>query len=272
MKPIKLTEQMKEAYRNKFEEFLSKEYANKNKITFDTGDVLFENAKTPAVVLSLKAYTKIRNLITVSGSNEVGFHGIVSRPYEGIYFIDDIMVYPQTVTATTVTVDETEYLKWQETLDDDTFNMVRFQGHTHPNFSVTPSGTDEVLYDKFLRTLKGDDFYIFMIINKESKMWFKVYDFAQNIIFENEDIISDIADEDGNLLSKWLEDAKECISETKKVTHQGNIRRNDNYYYSYREMEDDLYGLGQEPSYSWTPKSVPVNQKKRGRPKKNESK
>ena len=118
---------------------------------------------------------------------EIGWHGIVER-HNNFFTIKDIIVYPQTVSGATVTTDAVEYSTWLMGLDDETFNHCRYQGHSHVNFSVTPSGVDRQFYDDILQTLQENDYYIFMITNKRSDIYIIIYDYTNNILFETKDI------------------------------------------------------------------------------------
>ena len=120
---------------------------------------------------------------------EVGWHGTVVRDPEKAnrFIIEDILVFPQTVTSTTVTPDETDYAMWLASLDDDTFNKLRFHGHSHVRMSCSPSGVDTDYQDNILENLK--DFYIFGIFNKHGSNWMLVYDIENNILYEDKDIV-----------------------------------------------------------------------------------
>ena len=118
---------------------------------------------------------------------EIGWNGTVIRN-GNVFTITDIYVYPQKVGATTVTCDEKETGEWLNTLPDEVFNNLRFQAHSHVNMGVSPSGTDNVMFNKYLETLDDDDFYIFMILNKKGDYYIEMYDKTQNMIFYKKDI------------------------------------------------------------------------------------
>ena len=74
------------------------------------------------------------------------------------YLISDILVYPQEVTGSTVTTDQNEYEMWLMKQEDDVFNNIRMQGHSHVNMSTSPSSVDLNLYDGILSQLDSDMF------------------------------------------------------------------------------------------------------------------
>jgi hypothetical protein len=163
------------------------------------------------VWLTQEAYRKIVALVT-GFSDEVGWHGTVSRvgdincAGENEFIIEDIFVYPQEVTDSTVNTDQMAYTDWLYKLDDKTFNKIRMQGHSHCNMGVSPSGVDNKHRQKILDQLEKDMFYIFMIWNKSLSVHTLIYDMAQNILYEDEDVdVKLIGDDD---MDEFLADAK----------------------------------------------------------------
>ena len=130
------------------------------------------------------AWKKIMALVDEC-SKEVAWHGTVSK-HNNTYIIEDIYVFPQTVTGATVTSDETEYSMWLMQQPDAVFNKLRFHGHSHVNMGVRPSGVDTAYQDNVLKNLK--DFYIFAIFNKRGDNWCTIYDVEDNIVYEDTDI------------------------------------------------------------------------------------
>jgi hypothetical protein len=139
------------------------------------------------VWLSPEAYRKTVALVN-EFADEVAWHGTVSRSGDSEFVINDIFVYPQEVTTGTVTTDQSAYTEWLYSLDDDTFNAVRMQGHSHVNMSVSPSGVDDNHRKQILEQLESDMFYIFMVWNKSLNIHTLIYDMSQNILYENKDI------------------------------------------------------------------------------------
>lgn len=132
---------------------------------------------------------------------EIAWHGLVKPMDEGFY-IYDILVYPQIATSTTVESDDDRYHTWLESLKDEQFNAIRFQGHSHVNMGVSPSGVDTDFYETLAQHVR--DYYIFFIMNKSGSLWCNVYDIKNNLVFDNEDI--DIESEyDGVDYDAWYE-------------------------------------------------------------------
>ena len=134
------------------------------------------------------AYTKMIALIQDS-DKEVAWHGIAQRlESSGHYVISDILVYPQEVTGATVNTDQEEYERWMMDLEDDVFNNLRMQGHSHVYMDTFASATDLEHQAKIIKQLEGDMFYIFMIWNKKFKFTAKIYDLKINTLFEPGDV------------------------------------------------------------------------------------
>ena len=152
---------------------------------------------------------------------EVAWHGIAKRGENQFeYMIEDILVYPQEVTGNTVNTDQQKYQDWLFDHPDDVFNNIRMQGHSHVNMSVTPSSVDLTLYDGWLSQLDDTMFYIFLIINKKGDRTIKIYDMAENILFETADVDVEVLDE-GYGFSDFIDNAKEMVT-TKTYQYQGS--------------------------------------------------
>lgn len=118
---------------------------------------------------------------------EVGWYGLSERTREG-FVVYDILVYPQDVTSATVQTDEIELGKWDDNLSDEEFIHKRFHGHSHVNFAPSPSGTDIADREQKVKMLSKDDYFIFLIINKDREYSAAIYDMAANTQYETEDI------------------------------------------------------------------------------------
>ena len=208
MKPIKLTESAKQDALARFQG-LVETYTGDGDLTFKiTTDSLIKDADKivkPTVYVTPEAFLQMQLLVSKS-SEELAWHGTVERDGDN-YIIKRIYVYPQTVTSTTVDADEEAYAQWIMKLDDDVLNNLRFQGHSHVNMGVSPSGRDTGNWQKFLNLLTKDDFYIFCIANKKGEFYWNVFDMGKNIVFENKDVTMCIIDESGTPLLKWTEAA-----------------------------------------------------------------
>lgn len=162
-------------------------------------------------------------------NTEVQWHGCVRRVSDFEFEIYDILVPPHEVTGTTVTSDYKPYGEWLNGLDDETFNSVKFHGHSHVDMSVSPSGTDDKyrldLVTQLPRPVNGMDvFYIFLIINKRHEWSAEIYDFTHNALYSTADIAIDtIFDEDGDGLENFMAEAKKvAVSHTYTGTYYGN--------------------------------------------------
>ena len=177
---------------------------------------------TAIVWLTQDAYQKIVAL--VSGfSDEVAWHGSVSRKGDNEFIIEDIFVYPQTVTGSTVTTDQTAYTKWLYGLDDITFDKIRMQGHSHCNMGVSPSSVDDKHRQQILDQLEKDMFYIFMVWNKSLSIHTLIYDMQRNVLYEDKDV--EVKLHNSEEMEKFLADAQKKVQKytyTSKPTASSN--------------------------------------------------
>lgn len=140
----------------------------------------------PTVYITTIAERKIKALVDMA-KEEVAWHGTVTRDSAtNSYYIEDIFVFPQEVTHSTADATD-DYLPWLNELDDDTFNKLRFHGHSHVNMGTRPSSTDKNYQENMLTPIK--DFYIFAIYNKKDDYTMFLYDMDRNYMYETEDII-----------------------------------------------------------------------------------
>lgn len=211
-KYIQITDEQIEEIKKDFEEALSSAKLANGKFTFtrDVGNI----DRRCTLRYSEKAWIKQDALIR-EFSDEVAWHGVAYRTSDheqDSYLIEDIMVYPQEVTGATVTTDQEKYQDWLYSQEDEVFNNIRMQGHSHVNMGVTPSGVDDNLYEGILEQLEDDMFYIFVIWNKKGDKTVKIYDFGENILFETKDVDVEIVDAD---LEDFLEESRSLV--TKKA-------------------------------------------------------
>lgn len=222
-KIIKLTDECIDEIKKDFEEALNSAKFSDGKINFTRS---FGSIKRNAVVYFTElAWIQMQTLIK-EFDKEVAWHGIARRgddESKDEYYIDEILVYPQQVTGATVNTDQEEYQMWLMNHDDEVFNKIRMQGHSHVNMQVTPSGVDTSMYDRILEQLDDTMFYIFMIWNKRGEKTIKIYDLAKNVMFDTNDCEIKILDDIG--INIFLSDAKEMVKD--KVYTPVN-KRNDN--------------------------------------------
>lgn len=169
------------------------------------------DGELPQIIFSRKAYLKMEKIIDMV-SKECAWHGCVTR--EGnTYRIEDIEIYPQTVTGATVEADEVKYPLWVIQHTDEQINSMRFQGHSHVNMGVSPSGTDLKFYDDLTKQVK--DFYIFIIQNKKGEYNLRLVDKENNLLYEDLEYEIDYEVEG---LDEWYAESSKLIVEEKPVT------------------------------------------------------
>lgn len=211
-KPIKLTDELLKKLQEEFTENLKKmkmfdgEIKYTKKLKWSSG----ENDKATVIFYPL-AYAKMIMLIQ-SFSEEVAWHGICGRDADNstVFYIKDIIVYPQVVTTGTVNTDQEEYQEWLFGLDDHYFENNRMQGHSHVNFSTSPSTVDEAHQEAILANVPDDDYYIFMIWNKKNEHTVKIYDLKTNTLYEDNDIVIKIGDKNDSM-DDFLNNAKKIV-------------------------------------------------------------
>lgn len=206
---IKITPEVLEEVQNEFIESLSKLKMSDGKISYTrTFGVVPDKA---VLYFTEKAWLKMQSLVREFDC-EVSWNGLVHRveDEENAYQVTDIVVPPQEVTGTTVTTDQEEFQNWLYEFDDDTFNALKLQGHSHVNMGVTPSGVDTTLYEGILEQLNDDMFYVFVIWNKKNDRTIKIYDMSKNVLFETADVTVKVLEGDLGL-QKFIDDSKEKV-------------------------------------------------------------
>ena len=138
------------------------------------------------------AWIKMSSLIS-RFETEIQWHGMVHRISENEFEVYDIIVHPHKVSGTTVTSEYETSIEWRDSLDDDTFNVIRFHGHSHVNMSVSPSVVDNKyrrdLVTQLPTPIDNDDiFYILLIINKKHEWSAEIYDLTNNTLYDTDEI------------------------------------------------------------------------------------
>lgn len=227
-KMITLPQEILNQYTQEFYETLRTGKFSDGKINFTK--TLGTVDRKATVLFTEMAWQKMQTLIR-EFDKEVAWHGVAERCEEkDTYLISDILVYPQEVTGSTVTTDQNEYEMWLMKQEDDVFNNIRMQGHSHVNMSTSPSSVDLNLYDGILSQLDSDMFYIFMIYNKRGEKTVKLYDLRENILFETADVT--VAVKEVGDLTGFLEEAKELVV-TKTYNYGAGVRTYGNPYPGY---------------------------------------
>lgn len=227
-KMITLPQEILNQYTKEFYEILRNGKFPDGKVNFTKTLGIVDRKAT--VLFTEMAWQKMQTLIR-EFDKEVAWHGVAERCEEkDTYLISDILVYPQEVTGSTVTTDQNEYEMWLMKQEDDVFNNIRMQGHSHVNMSTSPSSVDLNLYEGILSQLDKDMFYIFMIYNKRGEKTVKLYDLKENILFETADVT--VAVKEVGDLSGFLEEAKALVV-TKTYSYGVGARPYGNSYPGY---------------------------------------
>ena len=219
MKPIYLTEEDKEEMLKEFVEQMGKTHLFDGAFTFTRK--YFFDPKTAGpkarILYTPLAYVKMLKLIQEFAS-EIAWHGLVKRGEdEGDFIVYDIITHEQTVTGSTVTTEDEQYARFLEGLTDEQAENMFLQAHSHVNYGVTPSGTDIAHQTKIVQhmsTRKNKGFQIFQIWNKQLKCSSFVYDFANNVYYEDKDVIVDVLMDPATdyLASNFVLDAKKLVT------------------------------------------------------------
>lgn len=209
-KIITLSSELQARYMEEFRKFLSGARFNEGKFAvqynFDSGD------RKATLYYSRIAWEKQCRLVD-DFDVEVAWHGVAERGEDESkdeYFIRDILVYPQTVSSNTVDMDTEKYATWlMANYDDDRFNHIFMQGHSHVRMGTSPSGVDLKHQDEILHQLRPDGFYIFGIWNKSGVSTNKIFDLKKNVMFEDRDIT--VVAEGKKELDEFIKDAKDLV-------------------------------------------------------------
>ena len=208
------------------EKYNSTTYINTEDINIklDIKDLLEEyiNARSltpPTIYISANAYVKMRMLVDQM-STEVGWYGTVTKcpGLQETYVIEDILVYPQTVTGATCEQDETKMFDFEMSLTTEQVNTKRFQGHSHVNMGVTPSGVDEQFYQDLLTQV--NDYFIICITNKKNDYTVRFYDVENNILYT--DLELKVLLDDGTDTNNWFTLVKDQVANKSIVTVDPN--------------------------------------------------
>ena len=239
MRRIKLSEKEKAKMMEQFAARLDDIEALDDRLSFEIQ--LGKSGERCRILYTPEAWIK-KEMLIKEFSSEVAWHGVVKRIGHHVYKVEDIVVYPQTVTGASVSMDETEYAKWIESgyCDDDSDWVCNLfmQGHSHVNMGVSPSGTDLDHQREILSQMTDDNFYVFSIENKRGESWYRVIDFKQNAVFENNDIDVQIIGMDQG----FMYDAREMVKTYKapaKAPAKVQSRSDDSGFHPYAMSLDD---------------------------------
>lgn len=217
----------------------------------------------PEIYITTEAYVKMRTLVA-DNDTEVGWYGTVTKVpgLEATYVIEDIIVYPQKVTGATVEQDEDKMFEFEMSLTDEQVNHKRFQGHSHVNMGVTPSGTDEQFYQDLLSQV--NDYFIITITNKREDYTVRFYDMEHNILYS--DLPIKVLMNNGTSIEHWFNEQMKLITKPSLLndTYRNKLGGTSGGKSPYVRDDEDNYWDDWYRDYGITPKA----KGKRGRPKK----
>ena len=267
MKPIIIDEQEKAALLKEFEEAMSKSMFQ-GTFTF-TKKYTFQGTDKAHIFYTPVAFAKTVMLLK-NFDSEVAWYCLVERGEEDNEFIVfDVLVYEQQVTGATV---EADVEKFMIGLTDEQNAHLYCQCHSHVNMGTTPSSTDLTHQAGVVASMNGQGFYMFQIWNKRLETTNFIYDFDNNVYWENADIDVQIMDEEWGDLSYFINDAKKIVtvksgyvaSQAKGynntsysgATSVNNTKKNkkekkdkNSSSYSYYDDEDNDYEYGWGSNY-----------------------
>lgn len=150
------------------------------------------NGEQPVIQMTPETYIKMMGL--VHGSDvEVAWHMLCNRnKEENTYLIYDILTFPQINSPTATRTDTDAFGEWMNNLIMDMsfpIEDMRVHGHSHVNMNVFSSGVDDEYQKELINSVEDGDYYIFLICNKRHEICALIYDFENQILFENKDII-----------------------------------------------------------------------------------
>lgn len=203
---------VKDKVRDKLiEKYNTTQFINMNDtidIKLDVKDILEEymnerQSTEPQIFITAEAYIKMRTLVDKT-STELGWYGFVSKlpGLDNVYVIEDIIVYPQKVTGATCEQDEDRMFEFEISLTTEQVRARRFQGHSHVNMGVTPSGVDEAFYQDLLSQVR--DYYIIMVTNKRGDNHIRFYDMENNIVYTELEL--KVLLDNGTDIDKWYQE------------------------------------------------------------------
>lgn len=239
-KPIKLTEAAIDAALANAREQLLLQKSPDGKIKVEVKLPAME--KRARIQFAPVAYAKMLTLIQ-SFATEVAWHGIVTKLGSGSFRINDILVYPQTVTGSTVRTDERVYSAWLMKQEDDVFNNLRMQGHSHVNMRPSPSGQDSADQSIILAQMGSNcKYYIFMIWNKKLEYNISIYDLEENLLYDTDDVDISIGEENTDL-ETFLTAAKKVVEVSTPAAKSAAKTAQSPAFYEYPGLDDEPPGF-----------------------------
>ena len=217
------------------------------------------------VIFKQEAYIKMLTLL-MTFESEVGWYAVAHRHGElddDIYVIDDVLVFPQIVTGTTVDSDDDARIEWFNTISDEELINIRGDFHSHVNMGTSPSGTDDKEVEAVLENLDGDAFRIFMIWNKKLEFTCRIFDMEKNVFFGTKDVDVEV---EGIDIEEFLADAKDMVSkktystsvstttkkkEAKKEEEEKEEEEENQFEFDLQDIYGDWYEDEEEEYYRY---------------------
>lgn len=239
MKPIKLTPELVEQAKEKFNLYLKGLKMSDGKISY-AQTFSYDAEDKVYLSFSYMAFAKMLTLIS-SYSTEIAWHGMGKKLTDSEYYIEDIVVYPQRVTGAHVDMDIENYPKWMyANIENPAFKKICLQGHSHVSMSPSPSSVDLGHQKDILDDLGNKGFYIFIIMNKRLEHDIRIYDLDVNTMYETDDIILDVYDTDDSM-SEFLQNTKKVVKTITYNSPKENFHKESKFkrYEEYGDDEDD---------------------------------
>lgn len=209
----------------------------------------FKNIKPPEIYIQTNVLEKMFALVE-NCPTECQWHGLVKRSKEKpeVFYVYDVLVFPQINTAASTDTDEDKYMDWLITImedkDQDKFNDLRLHGHSHVNMNVYSSSIDDKFQEDILTNIKDDDYYIFFVLNKNRDICILLYDYLQNILFETKDIKLYLMDNE-TIIKNWAKEEleKNTIKQTYTKTYPSPYSWYDNGSYYFDPYYDEDFEI-----------------------------
>ena len=145
----------------------------------------------PSIVMSQIAHHKMYYWVQKC-SKEVGWFGTVKRLADNVFYIKDVYMFKQRVTAVETEIDQSGIVEFGKDImtkykDDpakatEIMTEFRLWGHSHVHMGTTGSGTDAATIESFRPKLGDDgdiDWFIRLIANKLGRMEWNIYFFKE---------------------------------------------------------------------------------------------
>ena len=130
------------------------------------------------ITFTPKAWHKQQYLLN-SFDTEVGWFGLARRKNETDFEVYDIVVYPQIITGATVNTDQQQFDSWMMSQPPEIYQNIRYQAHSHVNFSPNPSSVDIANTRRnvanFCMPGCKNDWFLFLIFNKAYRFTARLY-------------------------------------------------------------------------------------------------